>query len=165
MDTNDTSIQSAADNDLRERMYDFLHKHPIGVLSTVTPKHEPHAAVIYFSVDTYLTIRFTTKKGTRKHANLQHDGRVMFVCYEGSSQTEIQVSGKAVKITNKEEADVAFDGMLQASMKVSKDGVPPLTKLEAGDFESYRIEPSQINMEVYGRPDRGGYEMFETLKF
>jgi nitroimidazol reductase NimA-like FMN-containing flavoprotein (pyridoxamine 5'-phosphate oxidase superfamily) len=165
MDTKNTSIETAADKDLRDRMYNFLHKQLIGVLSTVTPKHEPHAAVIYFSVDPSLIIRFTTKKGTRKHANLQHDGHVMFVCYEGSSQTEIQVTGKAVKITEKEEEDAAFDGMLQASMKVSKEGVPPLTKLEAGNFESYRIEPTQINMEVYGRPDHGGYEMFETLKF
>jgi uncharacterized pyridoxamine 5'-phosphate oxidase family protein len=165
MEHSQKSKQPIEDADLRERIHDFMKKYPIGVLSTVTPSGSPHAAVIYFSVDDKLTLRFTTKKGTRKHKNIQHDSHVMFVCFDAKSQTEVQVAGKATLITNTDEENLAFDGMLQASLHASKEGVPPLNKLDTGEFEAYRIEPSKITMEVYGRPDSGGYEMFETIDF
>ena len=77
MEHSQTSKQPIEDADLRERIHDFMKKYPIGVLSTVTPSGSPHAVVIYFSVDDELTLRFTTKKGTRKHKNIQHDSHVM----------------------------------------------------------------------------------------
>ena len=46
--------------------HDFLKKHKVGVLATATPNGDPHAAAIYYTVDSALNISFVTKTGTKK---------------------------------------------------------------------------------------------------
>jgi hypothetical protein len=50
-------------------------------------------------------------------------------------------------------------------MQTSEAGVPPISKLHAGDYVAYRISPKQIRMAMFIRPDPGGYELFETIDF
>lgn len=146
-----------------ERIYNFLQEQPVGVLATVDPNGNPHAAAIYFGVDEDFNIRFTTKRDTKKHDNLMHANHVMLVSYEPVSQSTVQVSGIAEEITDDNEANEAFQSMLNAARKVSDSDMPPISKLQAGHYVAFRIKPVQIRMAIFTRPDSGGYDMFETI--
>lgn len=43
-------------------------------------------------------------------------------------------------------------------MQTSEAGIPPITKLSAGDLTAFRLQPVQIRMAVYERPDPGRYD-------
>ena len=157
--------ESAQSSESNNRIYAFLRSNPIGVLATVDPDGNPHAAVIYFSVSDDFNLTFTTKHDTKKHDNLIRNNHAMLVCYEASSQTTVQITGSVKKIDDIGEANEAFTHMLQASQQTSESGIPPITKLHAGQYIAYRIKPTQIRMAVFIRPDAGGYDMFETINF
>lgn len=148
-----------------QRIYDFLHKHPVGVLATTDSQGVPHGATIYFDVDKDFIITFTTKTGTKKNTNVAQNPRVSLVAFESKSQTTVEVIGTVLNINDTPKAQEAFDYMLQASLATSEAGIPPIEKLHAGDFVAYKIVPNEIKMAVYIRPDSGGYDMFETIYF
>jgi len=143
----------------------FLSEQPVGVLSTVTSKGRPHSAVIYFNVNDDLSVSFLTKNDTLKNHNIKRNNHVMLVSYEPESQTTLQIEGKAINITDTPEAEEVFRKTLQSVEKTSESGIPPISKLDAGRYVAYRIDPDQIRMAVFARPDPGGYEMYETLTF
>lgn len=164
--SNKHSQQSLADStESNYQIYSFLKSHPVGVLSTVDPNGNPHAVVIYFSIEDDFSITFTTKKDTKKNDNIRFNDHVMLLAYEASSQTTVQITGVAEAITNTTAAEKAYEGTLKAARQTSETGVPPITKLYAGDFIAYRVKPVQIRMGVFIRPDRGGYDMYETIDF
>lgn len=156
---------TAHSSESNERIFSFLQSNPVGVLATVDPNLNPHAVVIYFSVKDDFTITFTTKRDTKKHDNLLRNNHVMLVSYEASSQTTAQVTGTVEEIMDEGESNAAFTNMLRASARTSESGVPPISKLYAGHYVSYRITPVLIRMAVFIRPDPGGYDMFETINF
>lgn len=152
-------------SDREQRIYDFLLSCPIGVLSTVTPDKEPHGAVIYFSVDKDFIVSFLTKSETRKYDNIMHHGHITLTVYEPQTQTTAQIVGKAEEITDAADVNAVAGAILKASMKTSEEGPPPISKLSAGEFVGFRINPDQIKMAVYSRPDPGDYsELFETIE-
>jgi general stress protein 26 len=148
-----------------QRILSFLKHHPIGTLSTVTPDGDPHGAVIYYSIDDDFTVRFTTKRKTRKFDNLTFRNRAMLVVYEAVSQTTVQITGLVEEITDEVEAQAEFRQMLGASMETSEAGLPPISKLYAGNYVALRLKPVQIRMAIFARPDPGGYNMYESLEF
>lgn len=148
----------------REHILNFLKNHKIGVLATVDPNGDPNAAAIYFTVDDSLNISFLTKTGTKKHDNLVRHAHAMLVIYEASSQTTVQIKGIASEITGNKETQQIFADILKVSMGTSEGGVPPISKLRAGEYVAYRIDPKEIRMAVYIRPDLGDYDtMFEII--
>jgi nitroimidazol reductase NimA-like FMN-containing flavoprotein (pyridoxamine 5'-phosphate oxidase superfamily) len=156
---------TAASPESTQRIYDFLKTHPIGVLATVDPNCDPHAAAVYFDVQQDFEITFVTKRDTRKHDNLRYKDHVMLIAYEPHTQTTVQVTAAAEELSEGEEAQAAFRHMLETAERTSEAGVPPISKLYAGYYVTYRLHPVQIRMAVFIRPDPGGYDMFETLSF
>ncbi len=146
-----------------ERIYEFLQENPVAVLATVDNAKQPHGSVIYFHVDDNFTVTFTTKHDTKKHENLKHSPKVMLVVFEAASQTVVQISGEAEALTDKADINDVFTHALAASMRTSMAGLPPISKLQAGNYSAYRVSPTEIRMAVFARPDSGGYELFETV--
>ncbi len=157
--------ETASSSESNQRIYDFLKMHPVGVLATVDPNGNPNATVIYYSVDEYFKAIFITKRDTKKNDNLQHNNHLQLVAYDASSQTTAQITGIAIDITDTSEADEAFNATLKAAVRTSEAGVPPISKLYAGQYVAYHIEPKQIRMAVFARPDPGGYDIYETIDF
>lgn len=160
-----TSKQTADSSERNQSIHDFLSTHPIGVLATADPNGEPHAAVLYFSIDKNFEIMFTTKSETKKHDNLQHNPHAMLVSYEASSQTTVQVTGSVEEVTDPDLSERILAGTTMAAMQTSESGVAPIAKLEAGDYVAYTLQPTHISMAVFARPDPGGYDMYETIDF
>ncbi|MDZ7786399.1 MAG: pyridoxamine 5'-phosphate oxidase family protein [Candidatus Saccharibacteria bacterium] len=157
---------NASSSETNKRIFDFLKSHPVGVLATVDPNSNPHAAAVYYAVDKNFNVTFVTKKGTKKHDNLKHKNHVMMIAYEAETQTTAQITGVAEDISHSQkEANEAFRNMLDASMETSEAGLPPISKLEAGNYVAHKLTPRQIRMAVFLRPDKGGYDMYETIDF
>ncbi len=148
-----------------QRIYDFLKNNRIGVLASVDPNGNPHAATIYFSVDEEFNILFTTKERTKKHDNLVHNNHAMLVTYEPTSQTTAQVTGVTEIVDNKVQAKQIFIDTLKASRDTSESGNPPISKLQAGGYVAYKLKPVQIRMAIFRRPDPSGADIYETLDF
>lgn len=157
--------QVASYTESNQRIYDFLKMHPIGVLATVDPNGNPHAAAIYYAINDEFTVTFMTKRDTKKHDNLLHNNHVMLVVFEAFTQTTAQIIGIAKDISDTSEAEAVYKNMVQAAERTSDSGVPPISKLYAGNYVAYQIEPVQIRMAMFIRPDSGGYDMFETIDF
>lgn len=152
-------------SDREERIYRFLKSCPIGVLSTVTADGDPHGAVIYFTIDKDFAVSFVTKGQTRKYDNLKHRSKVTLTVFEPQTQTTAQIIGQAEEIKDSYEINQVAGAILAASMKTSDGGLPPISKLSAGEFVAFTIKPDQIRMAVFGRPDPGDYsDMFETIE-
>lgn len=158
-------ITSSISEESNQRILSFLQGHAIGVLSTVTPDGDPHGAVIYYSIDNDFTVRFTTKRKTRKFDNMTFRNHAMLVVYEAKSQTTVQIMGVTQEITDEAEAHAAFRKMLESSMETSEAGLPPISKLYAGTYAALRLKPLQIRMAIFARPDPGGYDMYESIEF
>lgn len=152
-------------SDRKQRILAFLRENPTGVLSTVTPDGNPHGVVIYFRVNTDFTVSFLTKTGTRKYDNILHDNHVMLTVFEPHSQATAQVIGVAQKLADSYEINELAATILTISMETSEAGTPPISKLVSGDYAAFRIEPLQIRMAVYDRPDSGEYgQLFESVE-
>jgi nitroimidazol reductase NimA-like FMN-containing flavoprotein (pyridoxamine 5'-phosphate oxidase superfamily) len=131
----------------------------------VDEHNNPHATVIYYSVDTNFVISFTTKAETKKHDNISKNSNVQLVVYEPSLQITVQVTGRAEIVENQGKAlDILHETHVAAG-NMSQSGVAPIDKLFAGQYVMYHIVPSTIRMAVFARPDPGGYDMYETIEF
>lgn len=160
-----TNEQLQASAETKQAVHDFLRTHPTGVLSTTDEDGGPRAAVVYFTVLDDFSVTFATKKETKKHENLQRDPRAMFVVYEASSQTTVQIQGHAEVITDPDESMQIIEQVSSIASATSESGEMAISKLEAGDFVAYQLLPTQIRMAVFARPDPGGYDIFETIYF
>ncbi len=144
----------------------FLMNNFVGTLSTVGPDNSPYGSVMYYTVGTDLTIRFLTKKDTTKSQNIQHNPKVSFVVFEAHSQTVVTVEGEAIDITDTEEASPIFSELIKIVENNSESGIPPIsTLIDAGRYVAYSIKPTEIRMANFSRPNDGGYDQFEVLRF
>lgn len=149
----------------QKRIFDFLTRNPVGVLTTVDPDGYPHGVVIYFVVDKQFNVSFLTKTGTKKYDNLLRNNTIMLVAYEPVSQSVAQVVGSAHEINNKDAGKQVAQQVFGACLKTSGSGVPPINKLNAGAYTAFFIEPVQIRLAMYERPDHGEYsQIFESLE-
>lgn len=149
----------------QRRIHNFLRANPVGVLSSVDPNGDPHSVVIYFSIDNQFQVFFLTKSDTQKYDNLLRHDHVMLTVFDAESQATAQIAGIAVEITDNYEVSSVAGAVLAASLMTSREGQPPISKLQAGAYVAFRIEPNQIRMAVYSRPDSGSYdELFDTIE-
>lgn len=145
------------------QIHDFIRQHKTGVLATVDPNGNPHAAVIYFFTDANSNIYFLTKTGTKKADNLEHNPHAMFVIYDAASQSTAQITGQAAKIISHAELNDVFANIINASIDTSGNSVPPISKLQEGDYVAYKLEAKQIRMAEFGSKKSGEYaDMFTT---
>lgn len=146
-----------------KQAYEFLQQHPVGVIATVDPHHEPHAAAIYFSVDDKLNVSFLTKTETKKADNLRHNNHAVLLAYDGAMQTTVQIKGVVSEITDDHEVSAIFARVLSASMETSGNPTP-LAQLNQGDYVVYKLKPTQVRMAVFSRPKAGeSADLFKTI--
>lgn len=149
-----------------EVIRDFLQKHHCGVLATADMASNPHAAVMYYTIDSDLRLTFTTKVETQKYKNMEQNEQVNFVCYDESTETTVQISGRVEKITDRQESQSALNNLYHTSETYSGTELPPIEKLFAGDYVSLKLIPQVIKMGIFLRPDaESNEELYEILTF
>lgn len=160
-DTADVSQLS----DRKQRIYKFLTESPLGVLSTVDSEGNPHGSVVYITVNKHFQIGFLTKADTLKYQNLINHPAIMLTVFDPESQTTAEVIGRATEVSDGYEINAIAGHVLRAALNTSRVGVPPISKLQAGPYVAFIIEPAQIRIAVYGRPDPGNYnELFDAIE-
>lgn len=152
----------------QQKIYDFLTNNYIGVLASVSPDGGPHANVLYYVIDKRFVISFITRTGTKKHTNLSKNNRVMLVVCEADNQKAAQVTGKAIEIGDSNGVNAVAESIFTRFREADGNDTMPLTKLDAGEYTAYRIEPDQISLTTYAGPDKdaGGdtAKIFESIE-
>lgn len=141
----------------QRRIHDFLAGHRSGVLSMVDPDGEPHGVVVYYSFGRDFILSFLTRVGTKKYDDLMHNDHVMMVVFEPPKQQVAQVIGKAKEVRDSYKINEVASDILRASLD-SDSGMPPVVKLDAGEYTAFRIIPDQIRMSSYSSPESGDYD-------
>ncbi|MEO7363982.1 MAG: pyridoxamine 5'-phosphate oxidase family protein, partial [Candidatus Saccharimonadales bacterium] len=146
-------------------IYDFLFESSIGVLSSTDPNGDPHGAVIYFTITKDFEVAILTKSGTRKYDNLMRNSHVMLTVFDSKTQSTAQLTGIAHEVKNGFDMNAIAARIQGTSLKTSETGLAPLSKLEAGSFVAFRIEPVQVRMAVYASSGAGNHaQLFETVE-
>jgi uncharacterized pyridoxamine 5'-phosphate oxidase family protein len=100
----------------KEFLYNFIRKHKLAVLSTVTQDHLPQSAVIGLIVTEDLKLFFDTLSDSRKYQNLISNPAISFVI--GWDEETVQYEGKARIATETE-----LKELLPEYFKVFPDGI------------------------------------------
>ncbi len=137
----------------RTKILEFASTHPIGVLATLDQDGGPHASTIYFNVDKDLHFGFTTKRETTKYTNLVRDGRVMLVAYDAPKQAALQVSGRAIEVTDQQKQQEIYRATVAAAKETGDDVVPPIAKITGGEFVSFSVEIDVVSYSEFGWGD------------
>lgn len=152
----------------QRQLWKFLKSQSVGVMATVGADGEPHAATLYYTTDKPFRIAFITKTGTKKHDNIRHNDHAVFVIHEPDTQTAVQIIGIVAKVKDVSKARQVFSDILNISAETSKSKVPPISKLLAGDYVTYELEPRQIRMASFADSKARAHtykEMFQTFDF
>ncbi len=137
--------------DNQEKVFSFLSGHKTGVLATVDSNYSPHAAVLYYSVDDSLGIRFVTKRRTKKSENLENNPRAAIVVYDEALQTTVQITGTVDEVDDEGQSNEAFRVSLKSSLQTAQSAIPPISRLDAGEHVTYRLIPAEIKMTIFKR--------------
>lgn len=84
-----------------QQIHNFIHQHNLCVLSTVSLKKIPEAAVIQFAITSDFKIIFNTYNTYRKYINMQSNQNVAAVI-GGEKGITVQYEGKAVELRGTE---------------------------------------------------------------
>jgi len=135
----------------------FLSKHQVGVLATADDEGQPHAATIYFVIDEEIDVYFMTKEKTSKYRNLQQNPKVALAVFEPASQSTVQIVGTATEVTDSAQANEVFGRILTITRGTSVSNVPPISKLNAGEYKCFCIKPLTVRLAEYTKPEHGDF--------
>lgn len=133
-----------------KKVHDFLHHHPVGVLSTVSPDGTPWGAAVYYIVDEDFNFFFVTRTKTIKYQNLDKNPFAAFTIADGPTQTTVQVSGKISKVPIQDYVDIYFDKFAKIRPEGNPDWTPPLSRLHMGNYMPFRLTPTRLHYADYG---------------
>lgn len=151
-------------SDEKPKITEFLKNNQIAVLASVGSDKRPHTAVIYFYIDADLNIYFITKEKTAKYQNIIENPEVALSVYEPSSQTTVQASGKAEIISDVTKVNEIFRHVLSVAKSTSESSIPPISKIEGGEYKCFCIRPTSIRIAEYTKPEHGDFSgMFEAV--
>lgn len=146
-DTKQTTIIGDADKEA----FDFLKANDLGVLSTIDRTGNVHGAVVYYAVDQYNSIYILTKSGTGKGRNVYTHGQVALTVHEVGTMKTVQLHGIASIETDQKIKDTVFTRLTKPRLYQDKMELPPVTKLQEGEFMVIKISPSFASYHNYAK--------------
>lgn len=85
----------------KQKIFDVLKKHRLGVISTVTAEGKPESALIGFNFFENFELTFGTFQTFRKYKNIKHNPHIAFVIGWDDDMT-VQYEGTAYELTVEE---------------------------------------------------------------
>lgn len=157
-------LQSASSSEAEKLISEFLADNYSGVLATADSAAIPHAAVVYYLPEPDYTLFFVTKEETQKYKNIEQNKQVAFVIYDEKSQTALQIQGHVRVVNGLEEKREAIRNMLNSSLTLSDEKLPPAYKLDAGEYVVLQLVPQVMKLAIYARTDEDE-DLYEELLF
>lgn len=159
------TIQSTSSDQSEKLIRIFLTNQRSGVLATADRNGDPHAATVYYKLDDDLTILFGTRSETQKFKNLEENKQAAFVVYDEATQTTVQITGRVEFVEDEATREHVLEMMHSSSVEQSAENVPPVGKLNAGDYKIIRILPMVMRLAEYSVAKPGSNDIFETILF
>ncbi|HSX16934.1 MAG TPA: pyridoxamine 5'-phosphate oxidase family protein [Patescibacteria group bacterium] len=139
----------------------YIDRNPAAVLSTVNEDGAPHGAVVYICTTSHRNVCFVTKNLTRKFGNIAKHPQVSLTFFNEKEGTTLQASGNAFVADNPEMINYVLDKMNK--MHAMQAGwVPPVTKLDAGEYAVIGIELQDARLADYSTTGIGNNEATYT---
>jgi uncharacterized pyridoxamine 5'-phosphate oxidase family protein len=121
------------------KIMDYVEANPAAVLSTADKDGTPHGAVIYVMVGSHGTLCFVTKNKTRKFQNILDQPGINLTFFNEKDSSTLQVAGRAFVADSPALQNMILDKM-KALHAIRSEWVPPVTKVQAGDFVVVGVE-------------------------
>ena len=87
----------------KAKVFDFIQKHPLGVIGTVGIDATPHLSAIYVSITNDLTCFAITKHPARKSQDIELNGRAALSFLDESLLTFVELQCHAEMIADEEQ--------------------------------------------------------------
>lgn len=139
---------SSADN---SKVYDFMKKHPLGVLSTTATDGTPWGSAIYYIADEDLTIYFVTRSETYKYNNLEKTSKAALTVVDEASQTTVQLTGEVSQMPVQKYMDVFFDKFSKLRPDDDYQWAPPIDKIHQGNYMPLQLTPHKLQFADFGK--------------
>ncbi len=165
-----------------EFVFDFLVKHPLATLSTVSPIDEPDSAVVYTRVKSDLTCYFGTRSNTEKVTNITQNPSVALMIADEQSLETVQLRGTASVVTSPEEVHEVMEALrnitdkekskwMGYTEKLSRGAfkfdvsrwMPPVGQLEGGSYVFIKVVPKSLRYRRYDSDWKTGKKYTEYL--
>jgi len=133
-----------------KKVYEFLKKHPMGILSTASGPGTVWGAAIYFLADKDLNIYFVTRAGTFKYENIEAMPFAALTVSDSKSQITVQLSGAVQQMPVNKYMDVFFDKFATIRPEGHFEWAPPIDKIHKGNYMPLQLTPSFLQFADYG---------------
>jgi nitroimidazol reductase NimA-like FMN-containing flavoprotein (pyridoxamine 5'-phosphate oxidase superfamily) len=147
----------------KTEILDFLQKHNLGVLSTVSEKFIPAAAIVYYVADNDFNLYMLTKEQSEKAQNMIHNPNVAFVVFEtGTNGQSAQMKGIAELIVDPNLHAKVIQQF--ADLVVSRTSfLPPLVRLPGESTACFKIKVTWMQWIDLARVQEGNPAINFTL--
>jgi general stress protein 26 len=133
-----------ASPEIRQSAQDFLNKHPMAILSTVSPDGQPWGAAIYYYADEDFNFFFVTREQTLKYQNIINTPKVALTIADPDTQTTVQAAGTISQIPSKDIMDVVFKKLAAIKPRKDVNWIPPVIKVHEGDWMVLTMKPDTL---------------------
>jgi general stress protein 26 len=145
------------------KVLDYIKDHPEAVISTVDNDHTPHGAVVYIYTDNLKRLYFLTKTKTKKFTNLKDHSPVSLTFFDKTDNSTLQINGKSYIETDPHVVSATMQKLMQEQVHESR-WIPPIARIEAGDFVLVSIIPQKMRLAEYGAETALGDDVFTDIK-
>ena len=135
--------------ELHKEVFNFLHQHPMGVLSTITDNGAPWGSAIYYVADEDFNFYFVTRMETFKYQNLDKMPLAALTIADSESQTTVQATGTISQLPVKDYADIVFGKLAKIKPDDDYTWMPPIAKIQKGNYMPLRLTPTKMQYANY----------------
>lgn len=109
------------------------------IISTADNKGNVHGSVVHYVLDKDENAYFLTKSETTKVKNIQSNNKVALTIHPSDSLKVLYIEGIAEPISDKELKQQVFEHIVEPRDYLEGTKLPPITKLEKGNYIAYKI--------------------------
>jgi nitroimidazol reductase NimA-like FMN-containing flavoprotein (pyridoxamine 5'-phosphate oxidase superfamily) len=148
--------------DPRDDAQAFLKRHKSGFLATVARDSKPHGSMVFYVCDDKFNIYLMTLRTSRKFEALSAHSEVAFTIAEESVPQTLQIEGKAMDISESEEAGSKKDELFDV-MNKNPSFYPPISKMDTEETAIVWIQPTWIRWADYAFAEDGNDKVWKEI--
>ena len=127
----------------------FLTAHDVAVLSTVSRSGQVQGAAVYYKLGKEDQLHVLTKSDSTKAHNMIAHPQVAMTIYDPIQIQTVQLEGRAHIEGDLETKRQLFDHFVKPRTYDGEKRMPPVSKLSAGGYIAFRIEPTKVKYSDY----------------
>lgn len=153
---------SIPEADARAAALDFLKRHRVGVLSTVSDRNGSRSRAVYYACDNEFTIYFSTLSSTRKFGDIAVHPQASFTIAAEDVPQTLQIEGIASEVTEEQKIEKGLAPLLTVLMSNSVYYWPVL-KLNEGEVKLMQLKPTWVRWADYAYAEKGDVQVFTEI--